>query len=756
MHQKPVSKSGQPAAPRTWRSIFPTLSLLWIALIFVLVMLSIRVADFPIVQEIRNSAFDQYQQLKPREYTPQPVRIIDVDEESLRRIGQWPWPRTRIAELIEKLSNYGVATTGFDIVFAEKDRLSPSNMVADNPSLPEDIRAGLNALPDNEEAMRQAMLKHPVVLGETSARRGKDTSKKDKEIVDAPHATIGEDPKPSMVRWPEIVENQKVLNEAASGRGVFSVDQDPDGIIRRVPLVMLLREKVRLALSVETLRVATGSDSFAIRANISGLEGISVAGKKIDTDRKGNIWPYFTEHLQERYVPAYQILDGTADPQKLNGHIVLVGVSAVGLEDIRPIPLGTLVPGVEIHAQVIENLLSDSVLARPFYSLLYELGLILGLSVIMILVLPRLGAGSGFVFSTTLLLAIIALSWFAFSAHWILLDPTWPILTIIGLFLIIIVASFMREEQRRRQIRDAFGQYLSPALVGRLTENPDELVLGGQTRELSVLFTDVRGFTTISESYKDYPEGLTQLMNRFLTELSRPILERQGTIDKYMGDAIMAFWNAPFDHEQHALESCRAALEMLENIDTLNTERKAALKENATEPYHEISVGVGVNTGVCVVGNMGSENRFDYTALGDAVNIASRLEGQSKPYGVPIVIGPDTASLVRDTLAVFEIDMIRVKGKNEPIRIYALSGHETLAKSEAFQEFRAINSGMLTSYRAHEWEDAGDALETLEELGKSLGLPIEDYVLIYEARISEFQNNPPGANWDGVYVASSK
>ncbi len=750
------TSNGKAIARKFWHKILPSSYLLWVSLAFLFAMLIIRIGDFSLVKEIRNTAFDRYQQLKPRDYSPQPIRIIDIDEESLRRVGQWPWPRTRIAQLINNLADYGVVTTGFDIVFAEPDRLSPNNIVSGNPLLPSEVISSLEALPDNEEAMRDAMKRHSVVLGETSTRSGRDLSDEAKQIYDAPHATIGEDPKPHMVSWPEIVENLEILNKVGSGRGVFSVDHDPDGIIRRVPMVMLLREKVRLALSAETLRVATGGDSFAIRANVSGLEGISVAGQKIDTDRSGNIWPYFTQFRSERYVPAYKVLEGTADPETLNGHIALVGISAVGLEDIRPIPLGTLVPGVEIHAQVMENLLTDSALVRPFYALLYELGLILSISLVMIMVLPRLSAWLGFVFSALLLLASSAISWFAFATQRILLDPTWPALTAIGLFLIIIIGNFMREEERRRQIRDAFGQYLSPALVGRLTENPDELVLGGETRELTVLFTDIRGFTTISESYKDYPQGLTQLMNRFLTELSRPILERQGTIDKYMGDAIMAFWNAPFDFEHHAMESCLAALEMLENIENLNTERKSALTNDATETYHEINVGIGINTGQCVVGNMGSENRFDYTALGDTVNIASRLEGQSKPYGLPIVIGPETAERVRETLAVFEIDTIRVKGKNEPIKIYALSGKQELAKTEKFLEFRAVNSGMLASYRRREWDEALDALETLEELGEEIGLPIDEYLLIYEARIVEFQHNPPGADWDGVYVASSK
>ncbi|MEM7289120.1 MAG: adenylate/guanylate cyclase domain-containing protein, partial [Pseudomonadota bacterium] len=380
--------------------------------------------------------------------------------------------------------------------------------------------------------------------------------------------------------------------------------------------------------------------------------------------------------------------------------------------------------------------------------------LIVGL--IIILAVPRLGAGWSAVLAVFTIITTVAISWFAFSRQLMLIDSSWPVLTAICLYLVTALSNYLREERQKRQIRSAFGQYLSPALVERLTDNPETLTLGGSTRTLSVLFTDIRGFTTISESYKDNPQGLTQLMNRFLTILSQPILDRSGTIDKYMGDAIMAFWNAPFDLKDHALAASHAALDMEKDLKQLNEERKQENLESGDDDFHEINIGIGINTGLCVVGNMGSTSRFDYTALGDTVNIASRLEGQSKPYGLPIVIGPETASEIYETLAVYEIDQIRVKGKNEPLRIYALAGDETFAKSEAFIEFRAVNSGMIASYRKQEWKEALDALDMLAELGEDIDLPIDEYLLIYDTRIIEYQANPPGADWDGVYTATSK
>ena len=315
-------------------------------------------------------------------------------------------------------------------------------------------------------------------------------------------------------------------------------------------------------------------------------------------------------------------------------------------------------------------------------------------------------------------------------------------------------ANYIREEQQKRQIRSAFGQYLSPALVDRLADNPDQLVLGGETRDLTLLFTDVRGFTTISESYKSNPQGLTRLMNHFLTALSKAILDRDGTIDKYMGDAIMAFWNAPVDLDDHALRACYAAVDMIRRVDDLNQSRGET--DDPEEPRHEIKIGIGINTGECVVGNMGSDMRFDYTALGDTVNLASRLEGQSKPYGVPIILGDNTAVIVAPRLATLEIDQIRVKGKLEPERIHALVGLEDMLRNDDFIALSTANRQMLDSYRGQQWQAALEALSAIAPLAERVAFDAAEYVSIYGARIREFRDNPPGADWDGVYTATSK
>jgi adenylate cyclase len=322
-----------------------------------------------------------------------------------------------------------------------------------------------------------------------------------------------------------------------------------------------------------------------------------------------------------------------------------------------------------------------------------------------------------------------------------------------AIYLTLIFSSFVREQAQRRQIRSAFGQYLSPALVEQLAQSPEKLQLGGEEREMTIMFSDVRGFTTISESYKSDPQGLTALMNRFLTPLTNAILARKGTIDKYMGDAIMAFWNAPLDDREHQVNACEAALDMLEQIDVLNKER-AIEAENGGHRYIPINVGVGLNTGTCVVGNMGSNLRFDYSVLGDSVNLASRLEGQSKEYGFPIIVGSRTALAVKDKFAILELDFITVKGKSEPEVIYAIAGREDVAQSGRFQILRNLTIEMLACYRSRDWEGALAAIERGRRNDDVRTLAL--LYSLYEARIRVYQKNPPPADWNGAYALLTK
>src|SRR5438270_3280828 len=355
----------------------------------------------------------------------------------------------------------------------------------------------------------------------------------------------------------------------------------------------------------------------------------------------------------------------------------------------------------------------------------------------------------GALFATVL----VGTPWYFYTQHRLMIDFTYPLMSTTSIYLTLIFTSFVREQAQRRQIRSAFGQYLSPALIEQLAQSPEKLVLGGEEREMTVMFSDVRGFTTISESFKSDPQGLTTLMNRFLTPLTNAILDRKGTIDKYMGDAIMAFWNAPLDDREHQLHACEAAIDMLERIDVLNQERAIEAKENG-QTFIPINVGVGLNTGLCVVGNMGSDLRFDYSVLGDSVNLASRLEGQSKEYGFPIIVGSTTALAVKDKFAILELDFIMVKGKKEPEVIYAVAGREETAHSARFQRLRNLTIEMLACYRSRDWDGALGAIERGRRTDEAGALEL--LYNLYEARIQGYRKNPPPEDWNGAFALLTK
>ncbi len=722
-------------------------------LVLLALLVAIRVLDPLPVSLGRNLAFDGFQRLEPREYSPAPVAIIDIDDPSITELGQWPWPRSDLARLVDNAMAAGAVAIAFDVLFSEPDRLSPDRIASDNDRLNEGTREALRALPSNDAIFADAVSRGRIVLGQTSIRTAGASDQRGTEPPkDAPHALLGPDPRPMLMRFPELVENLPALEAAASGRGVFSVRPDPDGVFRRVPLVMLAEDTLRLGLTPELLRVATGGDSFAIRSNAAGVDGIVVARQMIKTDRTGAVRPYLTPSLRTRYVSAADVIENRVPAGRLAGHLILVGTSAIGLEDYRATPLGVAMAGVEVHAQILENILTGTLLERPNYAIGVELVAVVLLGLLAILLVPVMAARRVVVSTILLLAAYVLFTWLLFDRGRMLVDPTFPVLSTLLIAGVLTTANYLREERQRREIRGAFGQYVAPALVERLQDNPESLRLGGETKELTLLFSDVRGFTTISESFKDDPHGLTVLMNTFLTVLSDAILKEGGTIDKFMGDAVMAFWNAPLDMEDHARAGCRAALEMRTAVEELNARRIA---EAGDMPVHRIDVGVGLNTGSCVVGNMGSDTRFDYTALGDTVNLASRLEGQSKPYGVGIVLGESTAGAVRDEMAVIELDLIRVKGKLEPARIFALLGDASVKAEPDTQQVMALNVEMLGAYRSQDWAAAETALAAMEASGaEALGLA--GYLELYRARIEEFRAVPPGAEWDGVYVATSK
>jgi adenylate cyclase len=711
-----------------------------------------RIADPAPVEELRVRTFDTFQLIFPRVKTVKPVTIVDIDEKSLAKLGQWPWPRTRIADMVINLTSLGAAVIAFDIVFSEPDRLN-SDIAADTIRyLDEATRAKLRALPTNDQILAEAIRRSRVVLGE-SGLPGVLTEF-DESLPLTGLAMLGEEPQRFLFDFPGLLRNVRVLEQAAAGRGLFTIKAERDGIVRRVPMLLRAQGATVPSLSLEMLRVATATGTILVKSEKAGVKSIAVRGLEVPTDGNGQLWVHFARQDPSIYVSAVEVLDGSVAPEKIRGKLVLIGTSAVGLNDIKTTPVSPVMPGVEIHAQVLESALTRAVmLSQPIYGIVVELCAAILLGLLVIAFAPLFGPVSLVAVGALFASLLVGTSWYFYWQHRLLIDFTYPLLSTTAIYLTLIFSSFVREQAQRRQIRSAFSQYLSPALVEQLAQSPEKLVLGGEEREMTIMFSDMRGFTSISESYKNDPQGLTALMNRFLTPLTNAILNRKGTIDKYMGDAIMAFWNAPLDDSAHQINACEAALDMLERVGALNEARELEAKEE-NRPFIPLNVGVGLNTGTCVVGNMGSDMRFDYSVFGDSVNLASRLEGQSKEYGFPIILGSKTALAVKDRFAILELDFIMVKGKKEPEVIYAIAGREDTAQSGHFQRLRNLTIEMLACYRSRDWEGALAAIERGRKSDDAKALKL--LYNLYEARIRGYQQNPPPEDWNGAFALLTK
>jgi adenylate cyclase len=722
-----------------------------LCLVLLVAFAALRVWDPAPVEEIRIRTFDAFQRIDPRTKTQRPVTIVDIDDKSMEKLGQWPWPRTRIADLVTELTRLGAVVIAFDVVFPEPDRLNPDAVAQSIRNLDEETRARLSSLPSNDQVLADALRNSRVVLGESGLPE--EITTLDKTLPVTGLAMLGEEPQKFMFQFPGLLRNVPVLEHAAAGRGLFTIRPERDGIVRRVPMIMLAQGLTMPSLSFEMLRVASGSGTILTRAEPAGIQSIGIKGIRIPTDKNGQLWVHFARNDASIYVPAINVLERNVSPAMIAGKLVVIGTSAVGLNDIKTTPVSRAMPGVEIHAQVLETALTGALITQPNYGLVLELITAVLFGLLVIVMAPLFGPITlvvlGAVFATTL----IGTSWYYYAQHRQLIDFTYPLMSTTAIYLTLIFSSFVREQAQRKQIRGAFAQYMSPVLVEQLAQSPEKLVLGGEEREMTIMFSDVRGFTTISESYKHDPQGLTALMNRFLTPLTNAILARKGYIDKYMGDAIMAFWNAPLDDREHEINACEAAVDMLERIDELNKVRELEAQEGG-HVYIPINVGVGLNTGIGVVGNMGSDLKFNYSVLGDSVNLASRLEGQTKEYGFPIIVGSKTAMAVKEKFAILELDFIMVKGKKEPEVIYAIAGREDTAQSGRFQRLRNLTIEMLACYRSRDWEGALAAIERGRRTDEANSL--ERLYDLYEARIRGYQANPPPQDWSGAFALLTK
>jgi adenylate cyclase len=721
-----------------------------ILLLFALVPL--RLANPRPLEELRVRTFDLYQVLRPREQTSRPVVIVDIDEDSLKAIGQWPWPRTTIADLVTRITELGAVTIGFDVIFAEPDRMSPAVAEHSFRGIDADTRAKLDSLPSNDEVLAAAIRQSRVIVGQAGAATATPESPAEMALQTG-FAVRGPDPAPYVVTFPGLLRNVLPIEQAAAGRGLFSINPENDGIVRRVPVIMEAQGALVPSLSMEMLRVVSQSSAILVRVDEAGVQAVAVPGLEVPTDRNGQLWVHFNKHDPARFVSAKDILQGHVSADRMRGRLVIIGTSAIGLLDLKTTPVEAAMPGVEVHAQILESVLTKSLLVNPNYAIGAELAAAVLIGLIIIVAAPMLSATIVVLLGAALIAGLIGFSLYLFVEDNLLIDFTYPLISSWLIYLVLTFVNYFREQKQRQQIRSAFGFYLSPHMVEQLARSPEKLVLGGEERRMTILFSDVRGFTTISEHYKDDPQGLTRLMNRFLTPLTNAIIERKGTIDKYIGDAIMAFWNAPVDDDEQEANACDAALEMQARAAALNVELKREAEANGGK-YMPLRIGVGLNTGPCVVGNMGSDFRFNYSVLGDTVNFASRLEARTKDYRLPLVIGSRTAEGAKQKFATMEIDLIQVKGKTQPEAVFAVLGRAEAEQDPRCGQLRELNAQMLARFRKQKWDETLSLIDRCRKLAD--GFDVAGLYEMYVERIETYRADPPGPDWDGVYEAESK
>jgi adenylate cyclase len=696
--------------------------------------LVLRLFDPAILSDFRSLMFDQYQRWSPRAYDPRlPVRIVDIDEESLTQLGQWPWPRSLVAQLLQRLREQGVLAVGMDIVFAEPDRSSPARMLSTwGVPLDDPVATELGQrVADPDEVLAAEIAKGRVVAGLVLTGQPSDKPVKRK----AGMATMfgkDVDPKKLVKFFPGVLPNIPVIEKAAVGVGSLNVVPDRDGIVRRVPMILNGANTLLPSLSAEVLRVALGEKQFILRASgsqkykrlfsLRGEQGIGefsigkIGKNSIMTDPTAQVWLHDSGYQPQRYISAWKVIAGQAP--NLAGAVVFIGTSAAGLKDLRNTPLVSAMPGVEIHAQIIEQIVSHGFLQRPIWADDLETGALLVMGLAMIGLMSWLRPVGCAIVGGSCTFIAFGLGWWAFDSLRWLLDPLYPTAGAGAVFLTMLLLSFQRSDVERRRVREAFRYYLAPAMVERVAANPALLRLGGEMRDLTIMFCDIRDFTTIAEKM-DATE-LTGLLNDFLTPMTEAVLTHDGTIDKYIGDSIMAFWNAPLDEPDHAKLACRATLDMRRRLSGLNA-TLADRAQKAGREHRPLMIGIGLNSGPACVGNLGSREKFNYSVIGDNVNLASRIEGVSKSFGLDILIGEHTRNAAPDFAAI-PIGDILVKGKTLPARLYALIGGPEVATAPRAPELLDEIAKAAQAFKSGNLIAATAALTEARALGEGLGL----------------------------------
>jgi adenylate cyclase len=703
-------------------------SVLWLAPLILGLM--IGSANPPVLESLRNLVFDQYQRFAPREWSPDlPVRVIDIDDASLKAIGQWPWPRKRVAELAAKLHALGAAAIVFDILFAEEDRLTAEAMLAQLPDIPERTALG-KALADKglieADPLTETLAKTPSVLAFVLTNEGASHGLP----LKTGFASVGDDPIPFLVRFHSAIPPLPSLAEKAAGLGSINWVPDHDLIVRKAPLLFSLetREGPILvpSLGAEALRVAQAASTIIVKSsNASGAQAygastgiisVKIGDAQIATESDGMVRVRFAGTRDGRHISAWRVLQDELGDDDVRDKILLIGSSAAALADLRSTPLEAAVPGVDIHAELLEHIVTGARLARPDYAPGLEALLLLLGGIASALLARFANPIAAAVLTLAVIAGFIAASFIAFLRADLLFDPIMPAATSLTAYTTMTIAVYRRSERQRRFVRQAFGRYLAPALVERLAKDPSRLRLGGEARDVTVLFSDIRGFTARAETLS--ASEVVGFLNSLHTPLTEIVLSEQGTLDKYIGDGLMAFWNAPAEIPNHAEHACRAALAMCRAVAQIDA--KVAAETALTGGQHrQIDIGVGVSTGEVFVGNIGSEHRFDYSIIGDTVNVAARLEQATKELGISMLAAEATVRAAPNFLFL-PLGKIELKGKSLPLNVYSLHGPVSPEGDAEFEAFLELHMIVLDALDRRD-SNVGEAIAAAKAHAQSAG-----------------------------------
>lgn len=719
---------------------------------------------FPFFETMELKSLDLRFAMKGPKVPGSEVAIITIDEKSLDHYGRWPWPRKRIAELIDSLTEYDVNGIGFDIVFAEPDHNSQSTEIADIKnklsSLAIDNRELQSYLDvkikenDNDAILENAIKQSGrVVLGyffHTSDEdlkhidKSKENQKvefKNSEYSSVKYLSAEASNTPFTQPVFSVESNLKDFSEKAASLGYFNVFPDFDGTVRWAPLIMKYEDKYYPPLSLQLARRYMGNKPLSIFAAEFGVESIMLGDMLIPTDEGGSLLiNYRGANKTFPHYSVYDVIEKKVPANLLKDSIVLIGATAIGIYDMRVVPFSSVFPGVEIHANIIDNIIHDDFLYRPEWISMVDLAIILLIGILLGLLLPRLGPLAGALFTGTLFVLFTGGNFYAFANEGVWLNYVYPVISIISIYTSITLYYYMTEERERKKVRNAFQYYMTSSVVNEVLKDPAKLKLGGDKKVLSVLFSDIRNFTTISERMS--PEDLVHFLNEYLTVMTDIVFEHDGVLDKYMGDAIMSIYGAPLDQTDHPLRACKTALEMMHALKKLHV----AWEERGLP---KMDIGIGISTGPMVVGNMGSERRFDFTVMGDTVNIGSRLEAINKQYGTNIIISEATYAAVCNEMTCRELDLVKVKGKDRPAKIYELMAEK--GRDERYEKLASAFSIALSLYREMKWHDAVSAFQKVLEIG-----PNDRTSKIYIKRCQALAKLPPPAGWDGVFEMTTK